>query len=85
VDLWPSRRLEVINDLAGPVVRRHPEIGLLRARLRESGAVVAEMTGSGSTVFGLFASLEGARRGAAAAARTDAWALVTRFAARRPA
>ncbi len=82
VDLWPSRRLEVVNDLAGPVVRRHPHIGRIRTALREAGALAAEMTGSGSTVFALFASPESARRGAEAAAGTDAWALVTRFSRR---
>ncbi len=83
VEVWPGRPLEIANDLAAPVVRRHPEIALLRATLRESGAVVSEMTGSGSTVFGLFTSLSAARRGAAAAAEADAWSLVTRFAPRR--
>lgn len=85
VELWPGRPLEIANDLAAPVVRRHPEIGLLRTVLRESGAMVAEMTGSGSTVFGLFGSETAARRGAAAAAEADAWSLVTRFASRRRA
>ena len=44
------------NDLEAPVARRHPEIGALAARLRAAGALRAAMTGSGSVVFGLFAS-----------------------------
>lgn len=79
LDLWPTRRLDVVNDLAGPVVRCHPQIGRLRDALSRSGAVAAEMTGSGSTVFGLFTNLAAARRGASAAAGLDAWAVVTRF------
>ena len=52
----------MVNDLEPPVVRRHPEIGGLKAALKDAGAVAAAMTGSGSAVFGLF-------RGRAAAAR----------------
>ncbi|MCY4632931.1 MAG: 4-(cytidine 5'-diphospho)-2-C-methyl-D-erythritol kinase [Acidobacteria bacterium] len=44
------------NDLEAPVGRRHAEIGALAARLRAAGALRAALTGSGSVVFGLFAS-----------------------------
>ena len=44
------------NDLQGVVVERHPEIGTAIALLRAAGAPVAQMTGSGSTVFGVFLS-----------------------------
>lgn len=47
-------RHDLINDLEAPVVRRHPQIGWLVERLSALGAVHASMTGSGSTVFGLF-------------------------------
>jgi 4-diphosphocytidyl-2-C-methyl-D-erythritol kinase len=43
----------LFNDLEAPVVRRHPEIGEAKARLREAGAVGAIMVGSGSSVVGL--------------------------------
>jgi 4-diphosphocytidyl-2-C-methyl-D-erythritol kinase len=45
----------VENDLEAAVVVRHPEVGVLRDRLRDSGALAAAMSGSGSAVFGLFA------------------------------
>jgi 4-diphosphocytidyl-2-C-methyl-D-erythritol kinase len=47
----PSKRA---NDLEAPVARRHPEIAILVRRLRSAGAADAAMSGSGSTVFGLF-------------------------------
>ena len=50
------------NDLEAPVARRHAEIGALSARLRVAGALCAAMTGSGSVVFGLFASRARAMR-----------------------
>ena len=46
----------VENDLEAPVVARHPEVGELKRRLLDAGAVAAAMSGSGSSVFGLFAS-----------------------------
>ena len=59
---WPTRAAQMINDLEPPVVRRHPEIGGLKAMMRESGAVAAAMSGSGSAVFGLFRSQAAASR-----------------------
>src|SRR5712691_6243912 len=51
---WPSRAAQMVNDLEGPIARRHPEIDQMKATLRRAGALAAAMTGSGSTVFGLF-------------------------------
>ena len=51
---WPSRAAQMVNDLAGPIARHHPEIDQMKATLRRAGALAAAMTGSGSTVFGLF-------------------------------
>ncbi len=51
---WPSRAAQMINDLEAPIARRHPEIDQMKTALRRSGAVAAAMSGSGSTVFGLF-------------------------------
>ena len=59
---WPTRAAQMINDLEPPVVRRHPEIGGLKAAMKESGAVAAAMSGSGSAVFGLFRSQAAASR-----------------------
>ena len=46
----------VDNVLEDPAVALLPEIGVLKNNLLEAGALAASMTGSGSTVFGLFAS-----------------------------
>ena len=43
----------MVNDLQGPAVALHPEIGGALELLRKSGAAGAAMSGSGSTVFGL--------------------------------
>lgn len=39
-------------------MRRVPEIGRIKQRLKQEGALGAQMTGSGSAVFGLFDKLE---------------------------
>ena len=46
------------NVFEGPALRRAPEIGKLKQRLKQLGALGAQMTGSGSAVFGLFDRLE---------------------------
>ena len=51
---WPSRAAQMINDLEAPIARHHPEIEQMRTALRRAGALAAAMSGSGSTVFGLF-------------------------------
>jgi 4-diphosphocytidyl-2-C-methyl-D-erythritol kinase len=77
--------LAVHNALQGPVGRRHPEIEEVCGRLRDAGAVAAAMTGSGSTVFGLFGPGEGGMA-AVAALESAGWrAVATRTATRRQA
>ena len=51
---WPSRAAQMINDLEAPIARHYPEIEQMKLALRRSGALAAAMSGSGSTVFGLF-------------------------------
>jgi 4-diphosphocytidyl-2-C-methyl-D-erythritol kinase len=51
---WPSRAAQMINDLEAPIARRYPEIDQMKSALRRAGALAAAMSGSGSTVFGLF-------------------------------
>ena len=51
---WPSRAAQMINDLEAPIARHHPEIDQMKMALRRCGALAAAMSGSGSTVFGLF-------------------------------
>ena len=47
-------RLLLENDLEPAVIARHDMIGLLKDQLYEFGAIYASMSGSGSSVFGLF-------------------------------
>jgi 4-diphosphocytidyl-2-C-methyl-D-erythritol kinase len=78
--------LACFNDLEASVGRRHPELLEIRRQLVQSGAEHAAMSGSGSTVFGLFAEATAARVAAAAlAAPSGRWTLVTRTATRRQA
>jgi len=80
---WPGRRLALVNDLEGPVTRRHPEIGAARHALESAGADAALMTGSGSAVFGLFSRARTAGLGARAVAEAGFVALATRTVDRR--
>lgn len=51
IDTW---RDELVNDFEVSVFAQHPEIGAIKERLYQLGAVYAAMSGSGSAVFGLF-------------------------------
>ena len=42
------------NDFENPVFEKYPEIGDIKEKLYSQGAVYAAMSGSGSTVFGIF-------------------------------
>jgi 4-diphosphocytidyl-2-C-methyl-D-erythritol kinase len=53
-DRWSDFPAQPRNDLEPPVSRRHPEIAQSIAELRTAGARIAGMSGSGSTVFGVF-------------------------------
>jgi len=53
IETW---REELTNDFEQSVFVLHPEIKAIKDRLYELGAVYAAMTGSGSSVFGLFRS-----------------------------
>ena len=48
------------NVLEPAAIELVPEIGILKQKLLDAGAVAAQMTGSGSAVFGLFESEEAA-------------------------
>ncbi len=60
------RPTQVGNDLEAPCMARHPALGALRGLLVGAGATAALMSGSGPTVFGLFAGRAEARRAARA-------------------
>jgi 4-diphosphocytidyl-2-C-methyl-D-erythritol kinase len=77
--------LPIFNDLEAPVCRRHPEIGDLVRRLTREGATAAAMTGSGSTVFGIFSSPARAREVASRLGRAGWQAVITRTTARQKA
>ena len=51
VESW---RDELTNDFEKSVFTLHPEIGAIKDRLYDIGAVYAAMSGSGSSLFGLF-------------------------------
>jgi 4-diphosphocytidyl-2-C-methyl-D-erythritol kinase len=75
---WPTRAAQMINDLEPPVVRRHPEIAVVKSQLREAGAIAAAMSGSGSAVFGLFRTQTAAARAIKPLSRGGARAHLTR-------
>ncbi|MEW6508425.1 MAG: 4-(cytidine 5'-diphospho)-2-C-methyl-D-erythritol kinase [Bacteroidota bacterium] len=51
-----------VNDFEEFAFRRYPEIANIKKELYEQGALYASMSGSGSTVFGIFASEDNARK-----------------------
>lgn len=51
VDSWKEK---VVNDFEGSVFPAHPAIAAIKQQLYDCGATYAAMSGSGSTVFGLF-------------------------------
>lgn len=66
----------VINAFARPLTERWPVFGELKSALRAAGALAAEITGSGSAVFGLFATADEAERARARIAAQGRWACV---------
>lgn len=50
----PTWRYSLLNDFEQSVFPMHPKIQQLKDELYNQGAVYASMTGSGSTVYGLF-------------------------------
>jgi len=52
------------NDFEAVVFEQHPGLAVLKKRLVRAGATVALMTGSGSSLFGLFPDRDAVRRAA---------------------
>ena len=71
------------NDLEDAVTARHPQIGRIVNALRRAGASHAAMTGSGSTVFGLFRNERAAARAARAVETRARKTLITTTVDRR--
>ena len=51
VETWKN---ELTNDFEIPVFKQYPEIKEIRDHLYNKGAIYASMSGSGSTVYGIF-------------------------------
>ena len=51
---WPGLEALAGNDFEGEVAERHPEIMEIIGTLRARGARIAQLTGSGSAVIGVF-------------------------------
>jgi 4-diphosphocytidyl-2-C-methyl-D-erythritol kinase len=51
----------LINDFEAAIFRLHPEIGAVKQALYAAGALYASMSGSGSTVYGIFPGGESPR------------------------
>jgi 4-diphosphocytidyl-2-C-methyl-D-erythritol kinase len=45
---------ELKNDFEGPIFREYPALEQIKARLYKRGAIYASLTGSGSSLFGIF-------------------------------
>jgi 4-diphosphocytidyl-2-C-methyl-D-erythritol kinase len=72
-----AMRDRLVNDFEVAVFAMHPELGSIKQELYDAGAHFALMSGSGSTLYGLFAT--DAEAHAAAARFPHAWTAVTRF------
>jgi 4-diphosphocytidyl-2-C-methyl-D-erythritol kinase len=60
LDTWEGVEGVAMNDFEDTVGRHHPEIAAVIALLRDAGASPAMMSGSGSTVFGVFSDMTNA-------------------------
>ena len=48
----------LFNDLQSGIIKKYPPIALILEQLRDRGAEIAQMSGSGSTCYGIFTSAE---------------------------
>ncbi len=55
LDSWQGR---VVNDFESSIFAHAPLLAQIKSQLLESGAIYASMSGSGSTIYGLFSSEE---------------------------
>ena len=51
IECWKD---ELTNDFEGPIFAKHPLLAEIKQRLYTMGAVYAQMSGSGSALYGLF-------------------------------
>jgi 4-diphosphocytidyl-2-C-methyl-D-erythritol kinase len=52
IETW---KLELVNDFEAPIFEAHPLLSQLKHSLYAQGAIYASMSGSGSSLFGIFA------------------------------
>jgi len=55
---WPAGEWRPVNDFESVVFRQHPQLESIKGRLLRAGARPALMSGSGSTLFGIFPNRE---------------------------
>ncbi len=75
----PFRAARLQNDLEAPCFQRYPMLRAIRGRLEAHGATGVIMSGSGPTVFGLFASRSAARAAMPAMTERDRGEAVDAF------
>jgi 4-diphosphocytidyl-2-C-methyl-D-erythritol kinase len=51
ITLWKD---QLINDFEPGIFKNHPELAVAKNKLLEEGAIYASMTGSGSTLYGIY-------------------------------
>ena len=51
IETWKN---QLINDFEAPIFEAHPTLSNLKADLYHQGAIYASMSGSGSSLFGIF-------------------------------
>ena len=51
IEDWKNK---LINDFEAPIFKAHPQLATLKKQLYQAGAVYASMSGSGSSLFGIF-------------------------------
>jgi 4-diphosphocytidyl-2-C-methyl-D-erythritol kinase len=79
---WLGHAVPLVNDFEPPVIARYPVIGALIRTMESVGAVLAAMSGSGSTVFGIFTTAKAAEHAAKRLARQGARVALSRMRAR---
>lgn len=77
-DDWDGVGEAMRNDFEDVILPRFPEIAEMKRLLRENGAVVAQVSGSGSSVFGIAPTREEANRAANSVDRVAAEVRVVR-------
>lgn len=74
-----TKNIELIfNDLQIGIINKYPQIGIIIDELKRSGADVAQMSGSGSTCFGIYSSAELLRRSDDYFTKRGYWTRITK-------